>query len=106
VGCAYYITQRRKGKMLEQESGIVRGLEEEEAEKVVAEEGGIVWKLWFKITGEVEKLPKSATKVAEEVLEDHLEELWVNSLGTFYRHAGGGRGFYWVQTLELLRNES
>ena len=92
--------------MTEQESGIVRGLEEAEAEKIVAEEGGIKWKLWFKITGEVEELPKSATKIAEEVLEDHLETLWVDPLGTFYRYAGGGRGFYWVQTLELLRVES
>lgn len=61
----------------------------------------IKWTFKFKITGGVEKLPPSATQIAEEVQEDHLEQLWVDPLGTFYRYAGGGRGFYWTQTLEL-----
>ena len=41
------------------------------------------------------KRKKSAT------FEDHLEELWQVE-NTWYRYAGGGRGFYWLQRLEVV----
>ena len=66
----------------------------------------IDWKLSFKIVKEVKEVPPKAKLVAREVIEDHLEELYVSKGGTFYCHAGGGRGFYWVQKLKLAHSKS
>lgn len=55
----------------------------------------------FAITGGISELPKGAQRLKHTVLEDHLEELW-ELRGRYYRYAGGGRGFYWVQELALL----
>lgn len=59
------------------------------------------WTFKFKQLGSVEKPPPNAVQIAEEIQDDHLEQLWVDPLGTFYRYAGGGRGFYWTAVLEL-----
>jgi len=45
---------------------------------------------------------KSAAVLKSAVFEDHLEELLQDKEGNWYRHAGGGRGFYWTQRLELI----
>ncbi len=67
---------------------------------------GIDWNLSFKIVKEVKEVPPKAKLIAEEDIEDHLERLYITRRGTFYRYAGGGRGFYWTQMLKLVRSKS
>ena len=54
----------------------------------------------FQIVGRCD-FPKGAKLVKEAVFEDHLEQLWKLD-DKWYRYAGGGRGFYWTQLLELV----
>ena len=54
----------------------------------------------FRIVGETD-LPEDAELIGHKVDEDHLEELY-QSGDLFFRHAGGGRGFYWTQELEIV----
>jgi len=68
-------------------------------------EASIEWFLngrWikFEITGDAD-LPEDANLIGHVVQEDHLEELY-QSGDQFFRHAGGGRGFYWTQELEIV----
>jgi len=60
----------------------------------------IHWKFFFK-SGEDCSLPETAHCIGSYVMEDHLEQLWIDDEGNFYRYAGGGRGFYWTQKLDL-----
>lgn len=47
------------------------------------------------------KDPQELSMIGHAVHEDHLEELY--QLGDqFFRYAGGGRGFYWWDELELI----
>lgn len=57
----------------------------------------------FEIVGPVicDLKPAMAEVVKSATFEDHLEELWKHK-DKWYRHAGGGRGFYWTQELELV----
>jgi len=55
----------------------------------------------FKILGDSGIDPSDACLIGHAVDEDHLEELY--QLGDrFFRNAGGGRGFYWTQELEIV----
>lgn len=61
----------------------------------------------FRILRELEgdgghtNIPEGAVLIGHAVHDDHLEELY--QLGDqYFRHAGGGRGFYWTQELELV----
>lgn len=69
-------------------------------------EEGITWKVGrltfkFAITFTTE-LPSDAKLLKEASFEDHTERLLIDSHGKWYRNAGGGRGFYWTQLLELV----
>jgi len=77
------------------------------------EPGVIQWKInglihVFEIQGQLphtteeSDVLKSSTVVKSAVFEDHLEELLQDKDGNWYRHAGGGRGFYWTQRLALI----
>jgi len=46
-------------------------------------------------------LPESANLIGHVVDDDHLEELYQDG-EQFFRHAGGGRGFYWTQELQIM----
>lgn len=52
----------------------------------------------FRIIADDVALPESANLIGHVILDDHLEELWQDD-EQFFRHAGGGRGFYWTQEL-------
>ena len=48
--------------------------------------------------------PEALNLIGRVILEDHTEEL--HQLGDqFFRYAGGGRGFYWWDELELIEEE-
>lgn len=53
----------------------------------------------FRILGDVKVNLRGVKKSA--TFEDHLEELYLID-GHWYRHTGGGRGFYWTQELEVV----
>jgi len=55
----------------------------------------------FEIIGDMQKIPEGAKRLKHTVVDDHLEELW-ELRGRYYRYAGGGRGFYWIQDLTPL----
>ena len=69
----------------------------------------IAWKIdgvvhIFEIVKDVD-YPQDAKIVKDATFEDHLEQLLQDKSGKWYRHAGGGRGFYWTQLLELVKTE-
>ena len=75
--------------------------------------GIIQWKInglihVFEIQGQLphateeSNILKSSTVIKSAIFEDHLEELLQDKQGNWYRHAGGGRGFYWTQRLALI----
>jgi len=45
-------------------------------------------------------LPETADLIGRAISDDHLEELYQYG-DQFFRHAGGGRGFYWTQELRV-----
>lgn len=54
----------------------------------------------FEIVREVE-FPTNARVIKHAVFEDHLEELLYDGID-YYRHVGGGRGFFWTQLLRKV----
>ncbi len=49
-------------------------------------------------------LPPNAVLIGHAIEDDHLEELYQDG-EQFFRHAGGGRGFYWTQELRIVEKE-
>jgi hypothetical protein len=43
-----------------------------------------------------------AKVIKDATFEDHLEQLLFDGKN-YYRHAGGGRGFYWTQLLQEVK---
>jgi len=54
----------------------------------------------FRVGQDVENVDLTSSPKKEATFEDHLEALYYSN-GKWYRHAGGGRGFYWTQELEV-----
>ena len=54
----------------------------------------------FRVLGDV-KVDKLRGIKKSATFEDHLEELYLME-SHWYRHAGGGRGFYWTEELEVV----
>jgi len=57
----------------------------------------------FRILGDANINPDddNLNLIGHVIHEDHLEELYQQG-DQFFRHAGGGRGFYWAQELEVI----